>query len=58
MIRSAGIFSISVDYLFNSLIMLFVTFHFDEVQFHSFFFFSFPSLVLVGRQLQEKALWS
>lgn len=44
----AGIFSSSVDYLFNSLIMLFVTFHFDEVHFHTFFFF-FPSLVLVGK---------
>lgn len=47
MIRSAGIFSSSIDCLFNSLIM-FVTFHLDEVQFYSFF--SFPSLLLVGRQ--------
>lgn len=46
MIRSAGIFSSSVDYLFNSLIMLFVTFHFDEVQFHSFFFFFLPFIGL------------
>ena len=48
MIRSAGIFSSSVDCLCNYLIM-FVTFHFGEIQFY--LFFSFPSLLLDGRQI-------
>ena len=43
-IGSAGIFSSSVDYLFNSFIMLFVTFHFDESSILLFFFLSFIGL--------------